>query len=194
MDRAEAIALGVIDEETEVEGQHHGLNEGVEMAAQFDPEFLRAVRADLDVTIADGKARLAANEGTSEGALKGWETRRANGWTPAKRAEAARGMRAVNEIGKSKADVVNAMNVEGLGAVDFRWSVGERGMRRIFEDHRIARRIPLVLARGKVEIGKTRAFVEYKGIRVILSNNINGVPTNHWVLTGYRDTKQKGNR
>ncbi len=35
-------------------------------------------------------------------------------------------------------------------------------------------------------VGKSR------GHRVILSNNIDGTPTNHWVLTGYR--KKKGNR
>lgn len=51
-----------------------------------------------------------------------------------------------------------------------------------------------ILAKGKVEIGATRAFVNYQGHRVVLSKNLFGNPTqNHWVLTGYRD-KEKGNR
>lgn len=61
IDRGESIRLGVIGEETQVEGQRHGLNDGLEAAAQFDEEFLRALRDELDLEIADGKARLAAN-------------------------------------------------------------------------------------------------------------------------------------
>jgi len=123
----------------------------------------------------------------SAAARKGWETRRRRGWTPLQIQEARRGMNAMKTVLATKQDVMEALKVPGLGPVDFRWSVGPRGIRRIYEDHKIARRIPLILLRGKVTRGPTRAFVDYKGQRVVLAGNLFGQPTNHWVLTGYRD-------
>lgn len=49
--RAEAVALGVITEETDIQGSRASMNEGVKAAAKFDPDFLRAVRADLDTEL-----------------------------------------------------------------------------------------------------------------------------------------------
>ena len=61
IDRAEAIRLWVIDEETEVEPQERGLNENLQTTVEkIDPALLDAAIADLDVIIADGKARIAA--------------------------------------------------------------------------------------------------------------------------------------
>jgi len=68
IDRAEAIKLGVIDEETEVEGQHHSLNEQLTAPASLTPEMLEAAigdleeyRAQLDQQIAEEKAAAAAH-------------------------------------------------------------------------------------------------------------------------------------
>lgn len=131
------------------------------------------------------EALRTRNGGNSEGSRKGWDTRRRN---------AQHGLESIRKAIATKADVIDAMHVEELGSVDFRWAVGERGMQQIVNVHRIAHRIPIILARGKIVAkGSTRAVVEYRGHRVILSNNISGTPTSHWVLTGYRD-KKKGNR
>jgi hypothetical protein len=124
------------------------------------------------------------------------ETQRRN-WSPDQRQEALRGLVAISKIAKTHKDILGAQNVPGLGLVDFRWAVGTRGMQQIFATHKIARRIPIILARGKLTLGSTRAFVEFKGHLVVLSDNIRGVPTAHWVLTGYRKSqgiKKEGDR
>jgi|GEM_PF-957847 len=147
-----------------------------------------ATRNRLSLVVA-----MLMNHGTSAGAYKAWMTRRRKGWTPLQVQEARRGMAGMKKAVATKQDVMSAMHIPGLGPVDFRWSVGPRGMRRIYEDHKISRRIPLILMRGKLTKGKTRAFVDYKGHRVVLASNLFGQPSNHWVLTGYRDKgKEKG--
>jgi len=71
IDRAEAIKLGVINEETEVEGQRHDLNENLQASVEaFDPEFLRAVKRELELDIAEGRARLVRNRDLPAPALK----------------------------------------------------------------------------------------------------------------------------
>lgn len=149
------------------------------LAIGDDGVFAREL-GDLAAVVADGN---------SEGAYKGWN-KRGRG---RKRENAERGMKALEKVLATKADVTNAMAVEGVGPVDFRWAVGSRGFQQIVGNHRIAARIPVILAYGEVvERGATRVAVEYRGHRVILSNNVEGAPTNHWVLTGYRN--KKGNR
>ena len=77
IDRAEAIRLGVIDEDTEVEGQHHGLNENLTTPA-LTVEMLDAAlgdleeyRGQLDKKIAAEKAAAAANPAPA--AKKPWK-------------------------------------------------------------------------------------------------------------------------
>jgi hypothetical protein len=130
------------------------------------------------------QALRTRNAGNSDGARKGWE----------KRQRAVHGLKAMDEVLDTKSDVTGAMEVPGLGQVDFRWAVGDRGIQQIATVHKIARRVPAILAYGTVSKGATRAFVEYRGHRVILSNNVSGEPTPHWVLTGYRNHKKKSNR
>jgi hypothetical protein len=60
--RAECIALGVISADTDIQGSRASMNEGVKAAAKFDPDFLRAVRADLDTELKDD---LLALKGSS---------------------------------------------------------------------------------------------------------------------------------
>lgn len=68
VDRAESIALGVIEEDTEVEGQRHSLNENLVAPASLTVEMLDAALGDLeeyrdqlDQKIAAEKAAAAAN-------------------------------------------------------------------------------------------------------------------------------------
>lgn len=150
-----------------------------------------AVRSFLELSDGELGSALGAAvaAGSREGVTKSWAVRRRL-W---KRQNAARGLQAVQKLLETRQDVVNAMEVEGLGPVDFRWKVGARGFHHIAGTHKIARRIPLILAYGTVSpIGTTRAAVEHRGHRVILTNNVNGIPSNHWVLTGYR--KKNGDR
>lgn len=49
--RAEAVSLGVISESTDIQGSRASMNEGVKAAAKFDPDFLKALRADLDTEL-----------------------------------------------------------------------------------------------------------------------------------------------
>lgn len=86
-----------------------------------------------------------------------WDTRRRN---------AQHGLKSIHKAIAPKADVIDAMYDEGLGSGDSRWAVGERGMQQVVNAHRIARRIPIILDRGKIVTkGSTRAVVEHRGHR-----------------------------
>jgi hypothetical protein len=68
--REECIELGVISEDEEIEGRASEQEEAMEIAADFDPEFLAALKADLDVAVADGRARLQHSDELSAPARK----------------------------------------------------------------------------------------------------------------------------
>jgi len=207
--RDEALLIGVMEPEDQAAAMPSTLKQALKAQAkevpkdilaafddlEEDGEWLRAAKRKQDAVEAARKIRnrvetlndVLMNAGTSAGAYKAWATRRRRGWTPLQMFEARRGMRAMQQAITGKQDVISAMRIPGLGMIDFRWSVGPRGLRRIVEDHKIARRIPVILARGKVKVGKTRAFVTHRGHTVVLSDNMFGAAKPHWVLTGYRD-------
>jgi hypothetical protein len=57
--REESISLGVITANDQVKGQARSLNTGAQMSVQgMDADFLRALKADLDVKVKAGEARL----------------------------------------------------------------------------------------------------------------------------------------
>lgn len=128
------------------------------------------------------------NAGNSRGAIKGWETRRANGWT-SKRAAAqiARGTESMRQAIASKADVMDALDVPGLGKVDFRWGDDNGGIQHIVTKHGEAEamQVPAMLFAGQLAMSKNRAWVSTDDSYVLLTNNFKGNPTNHWVITGY---------
>lgn len=209
--RGECLLIGVITEDDVIAKMPVTLQGALKaQAKKIDPkileefddleddgEWLRLAKAKQDKVEAARKLRnrvetmaVLMNGGTRGGALLGWLTRRKHGWTPLQMQETRKGMKAMREVITSKEDRLGAMNLPGVGLVDFRWSIGPRGVRRIYEDHKIARRIPLILARGKVTQGKARVFVDYKGHRVVLAKDLFGKPSNHWVLTGYRDKEK----
>lgn len=68
--REECVRLGVIGAEEEIAGPQGPRDAAIETAARFDPEFLRALKADLEVEIADGRARLQKPGTMSEAALQ----------------------------------------------------------------------------------------------------------------------------
>jgi phage gp29-like protein len=128
------------------------------------------------------------NAGNSEGARKGWETRRANGWTSKRAAAAiAKGTDSMRKAIAEQSDVLGAMDVPGLGQVDFRWGTPKGGIRHIVEKHgeADAMQVPSMLFAGELVKGKNRAWVSTDQSYVLLTNNLNGKPTNHWVITGY---------
>lgn len=49
--RAECLALGVIDADTDIQGTTAEMNEGLKVAQKFDPDVLRAIRAGLNTEI-----------------------------------------------------------------------------------------------------------------------------------------------
>ena len=200
VDRAEAINLGVIQEDTEVEGQHHGINEGIVASVDFDVEYLRAVRADLDLMIADGKARLAATpppqppplneplvftefilpDGTRV-AANSREDRiysrdhlgrfALDGSPLSYKDNFQRGSAAVDRALHRKINVANAMNVEGIGRIDFPWGTsGEKkrdyaggfGLAHVLAKHgeADARAIPLMILEATSKITVHELFPE----------------------------------
>ena len=66
IDRAEAIKLGVIGEHTEVEGQHHGMNEQLVAPKSLTPEMLEAAIGDLKESIEADRAIIAAEKAEIE--------------------------------------------------------------------------------------------------------------------------------
>lgn len=146
------------------------------LAGQFADAFLGADGEEVE------------NAGNADGARKGWETRRANGWT-SKRAAAqiARGTESMQRTIATRADVIDAMDVPGLGPVDFRWGTPGGGIRHIVEKHgeADAMQVPAMLFAGELMQSKNRAWVSTDQTYVLLTNNLHGTPTNHWVITGY---------
>lgn len=59
--REEAIALGVIESDQIIEGRTSERIEARAELARFDDDFLKQVVADLDVSIAEGAARMKAS-------------------------------------------------------------------------------------------------------------------------------------
>lgn len=68
--REECVRLGVIGAEEEIAGPQAERDAAIETAARFDPEFLKALRDDLQVEIAAGKARLQSLRTMSAAALQ----------------------------------------------------------------------------------------------------------------------------
>ncbi len=164
----------------------------VQMAAAWaGKETRNAERGKLPVPLSEE----LANAGNSDGASKGWETRRANGWTSKRAAaEIVRGTESMQRALASKKDVLSALDVPGLGPVDFRWGNSDGGIKHIVEKHgeADAMQVPAMLFKGELMKGKTRAWVSTDETYVMLTNNLYGEPTNHWVISGYVREKKKG--
>ena len=45
--------------------------------------------------------------------------------------------------------------------------------------------VPAMLFAGELMQSKNRAWVSTSDTYVLLTNNLNGTPTDHWVITGY---------
>lgn len=56
--REDAIALGVIEATADIQGRKTERDQAIEVAADFDLDFLKALRAGINVELAGGKARL----------------------------------------------------------------------------------------------------------------------------------------
>lgn len=220
--RETCIALGVIAEGDRIEGTAAEMNEGLQVAAKFDPELLRRIQAGLKVRIAEGIARLEKvnpaeaallrnrgrvllallNNGTHEGALKGWETRHIGRAATAVRKKLVRMARAdVKRCLRQKQDVTAAMHIAGVGDVDFpygrpgTWTKNEQGashadgygLSHIVAKHgtRAALEMPEVLATGTVEphpqdAGK-RIIRAARGTAIVEK----AAKGRHYVLTSY---------
>lgn len=157
--REECIALGVITENAEVQPSKAGLNDGLQTSNRFDPDFLKAVRQDLDLTISQEAVRLAANvqalrsvfeeviaealgwnAGNSDGAIKGWITRRAGKQIAAQAFDEA--MKAGGHVMKSrvylKVDSGMATKIKaatGLDVSGYSHAVDGASIRHIMEAH-----------------------------------------------------------
>lgn len=144
--------------------------------------------ASMAAAFLGGDAEDVSNAGNSDGARKGWETRRANGWTSKRAAAAiAQGADSMREALATKSDVMDAMDVPGLGKVDFRWGTSKGGILHVVEKHGEdeAMQIPGMLFAGELVVGKSRAWVDAADSYVLLANDFQGQPSNHWVITGY---------
>jgi hypothetical protein len=170
--REECEALGVPLRDQSP--QDLGMNDNLEISAdQFDEELRKLLekRADLELDGDVLKLRAtpggrASNSGTSDGAYKGWETRRAKGWAPKpeEREEVRlKGLRAAESILKDHRDVLHAMERPDIGPIDFRWGDQRRGIEHIIwrremqrlrfrsgpSGEEVVRMIPSVIAQGE---------------------------------------------
>ena len=128
IDRDESIRLGVIEEDTEIEAQDHTLNENVQASVRgIDPELLRAAIAELDVALADGKVRLetlATNAAPDRIYVRDHLGRFALDGSPLSHKDnMKRGNAAVDRALRRHINIRNAMNIEGIGQIDFPWGV-----------------------------------------------------------------------
>ncbi|MDR1304468.1 MAG: hypothetical protein LBK76_04510 [Verrucomicrobiales bacterium] len=186
--RKEAIALGVIDAGEEVEPADVPLPEfsanisGLAAALQAD------LAADPALQIVDGVLMLA-NDGTSEGAVKGWETRRAGGWTPKEQAvQHSRGLRAARRVLHEQRDAVSAMTHPEIGPIDFVYEGRNgTGLKHVIEKHGKADllKIPGIIAGGKMVSRQGERIVLSKDDALVVLTKTEGKDRRHWVLTGY---------
>ena len=198
--------------------------------------LLSRIKEGLVNGLSQPRPAVASASGTSEGARKGWETRRGmagaeqaadrrereqsegeledlkardpgaeaaekaaderEGGQARTEADEARGLANVKKAIAGKQDVMEAMKHKDLGDIDFRWGregdashdyAGGHGFAKIVAKHGegAALAVPKVIANGELAKGRTRAFIEHEGHRVVLSNNWLGQPTNHWVVSAY---------
>ena len=243
--REDAIALGICDEHTVVAPQPvNRLNESTQASvANWNEELKKqlaqggfkiidngktitmancevdAVRARIGALLDGIEAVMFANNGTTAGALKGWETRRGGRvffgadkggygrpWSDTSKQTFYQARAAIERAIDTRSDVPNAFKLNGK-TIDLKWgSEGTEarkfedgsGMAKILNKHgeTAARRIAAVLARGTPlpPNGNTQVFVHH-GWRVAITKT-EGRDPNHWVLTSYHPgiEKAKGNR
>lgn len=113
-----------------------------------------------------------------------------------------RGRAAIRKVLTTRTDVINAMDVPGLGPVSFIWGDLGGGIRHIAEHPtgprlRAAMRVPRTLARGalgpayQVKQGEPRRMITYRRDTVIVQLVRSG-RSHRWVLTAFRKAKPSG--
>lgn len=227
--REECVALGVIEADEMPQIEDVELNEELTAnAEQFDPEFLDAVISELDATIADRTIQLrnravspvglAVNRLQSVLDALGGEPLcnsrvyvrdhlgrfASDGGPLTPRDNIKRGSRAVAVAVRHERDVPDAMNVKGLGRVDFEWGrpghtqpnangkthTDGYGLSHILAKHgeTALRNLPVVLSRGRIlrhEKHPDKRYVVFKKFRAVVQHRN---ATRSWVITNYDDT------
>lgn len=204
--RAEAVELGLMatDDEAPDPAPLNPFNTGLQADITTLAPALQQALSQFGQII-NGVFHLA-NRGTSEGAVKGWETRRSGGWSPTQRQSGRSGLRALSQVLSSKQDVIGAMHREDVGPIDFRWGDDKCGISHIIARRRaqneahpkryrlpakdVAKRVVVTVAKGNiVSTGQRKIEIHHKGYIAVLAKDWKGKPSNHWVLTGMKREK-----
>lgn len=151
-----------------------------------DPATAAAIYKVICASLGNGLAGDASQ--FANGDVEGHEFH-GNQWTAT--GAQAKGEAAMDKVLEGKKDVLSAMHRPELGDIDFRYGNEKAGIAHVIANHgeATARKIPEILAHGEILKGKAKANVEYQGYRVTLANNVNGTPSNHWVITAFEKGK-----
>ena len=215
LDRAEAEDLGLLSPEHVMEPQPLPFTENMQAdVSSMSPRYVAGLKAIFgdQVAIADGKALWVGSPRPvmNSRAFKRDSIGRfaKDGGPLNEKDNIARGTRAVERALRTKADVTNAMHVNGLGAVHFPWgrpghkapiqegrSKGKThtdgyGISHALEKHgeKAVRALPVVIALGKVTAhpdSDAKRIVEHKSWRVVL---LKVVKREAWLVTAYDPT------
>jgi hypothetical protein len=198
VDEEECLRLGVLKERRPVPPREVKIfdvvPEAVASTKGMDEGVLAVLKRKLGKFLQSAKritwraifGREEVNAGNSSGARKGWETRRKGRSVVQKqKANARQGMEALKLSLRGKKDVLSAMELAGLGVVDFMWgdegdhTVSPRGRSHVggwgishvkAKREAVLKRLPVVLARGSVipHRLKDRRYIRYAGDVAIL--------------------------
>lgn len=183
-----------------------GMNQNLEASlSDFDAELRAAFSGDpllkvhgLKLRVANALRALIANSRAYRRDSIGRFAR--DGGPLSAQDNLKRGNKAMDQSIRNKSDVPNAMSVRGLGRVDFRWGnpgnkskdfAGGFGVSHIIAKHgeRDARRLPAVLAKGKVSRHPNdpqKRLVKHGNYTASLAKE---KADSSWVITGFSSQK-----
>lgn len=210
--RREAMRLGLIDLNRRIAPDREALRDlaaGSRATLAIDDERLRAALEATGIGRFDEDGVFRAVE-DQDGPLTNREYARDENGRFAKTASIAAGNAAVEKALSTKADVMDAMEREDVGPIDFRWGNERMGLAHVkaradarnakFQDgidgETVLRKLPTVIAEGQItQRGSRTVTIEHEGYRVTLTNQWKNKPSKHWVLSGYdMDPQKKSSR
>jgi hypothetical protein len=193
--RKQAIAMGLIDRDTQVEPQHRLFNVDLQGSSDIRSAALRQA-LEAEGYRFDANGVMLANERVYVRDSLG---RFASDGGPLSEADnIERGSKALRRALAHRRDVQNAMNRSGLGRIDFVWGTpgetakdyaGGFGIAHVLAKHPEAiDKIPVILAKGAIKFHPgepDKRIVEYGQHMVAMAKE---KKTSAWLITAYKNT------
>ena len=178
IDRGEAIRLGVIDEDTEIEGQHHHLNETLVAPGSLSVEMLDDALGDLEEYRAQLDQKIAAEKAGAEASQAG-------------KAHAPWKFNFPGEsVASNSSYDPNQLRGEGLRHILQRREDEDHAMKSAFSPEETALRLVEVIARGSIANPDAHLIeIDYEGFRAVLARGKKN--QNAWLLTGFEKKKEE---